>query len=675
MRWHQQEKPLVAPLRIRSSVRWLIFCFASLALFTGLISVAEAQNKPGLHPPIEVHREYQIIKGHRVLIETHQDFFPRLNSSDTPVGLPVKHPAGNSSHTQIAADGPPPDGGDKTVANSTPSSNCPVIERSTDDNTNSFQDPNTPSIKVIYALTSDADNQFSTLGTIIEAGASAVSNYVAQESGNTKSVRFDLGTANGASCLDIQKIALPHDRAYYADGNNNINVTFNRIKNDVHSALGPQPAGARNYLIYYDDASTSGLPFGLAERPVDDSVAGKSEGLGGYNAVLFGSRGTDFFGSSKNYAPGTTSYAHLHIALHELSHNLGAVQDSAPNSSLKSHCTDQWDIMCYRDGGKPMISPPPCQGVYSSSNEAWDCNKNDYFNPAPAPGSYLATHWNVYNSVLMCPVQDCASPDTTPPTVTIDGPPSGSTLYTSQPSLTFSSPESRTTFECSWDSAAWQACSSPGRPSGPLADGNHSFAVRGTDPSHNVQNVPSTRSFIIDTTRPKPRILSLNLVGGHGGLIGENDDNASFSYSYSPSGLAVSCSVDNDPLKPCPANNSGALDWLDDGAHTFHLQVTDPVDGESVSASSSFTFDTEAPGIWFTSKVPKKIHKHSLKFSFASSESPSSFVCQLDSKAKVGCTSGYAVKHLKKGRHEFTVWAMDQAGNRSDPATARFEVK
>ncbi|MEO8468971.1 MAG: Ig-like domain-containing protein, partial [Chloroflexota bacterium] len=81
------------------------------------------------------------------------------------------------------------------------------------------------------------------------------------------------------------------------------------------------------------------------------------------------------------------------IGAHELSHTLGAVGDSAPNSSYRtggrSHCTDGDDVMCYDDGGGapravcPVAFPPTL-----------DCNKDDYFNPVPPAGSYLATHWN-----------------------------------------------------------------------------------------------------------------------------------------------------------------------------------------------------------------------------------------------------------------------------------------
>ncbi|GAA4994239.1 RICIN domain-containing protein [Kitasatospora paranensis] len=80
-------------------------------------------------------------------------------------------------------------------------------------------------------------------------------------------------------------------------------------------------------------------------------------------------------------------------AAHELGHNLGAVNNSAPNSSKGAHCTDEWDIMCYSDTPyyPTMRTVCPDRG----HDERLDCNHDDYYNTSPKPGSYLATHWNV----------------------------------------------------------------------------------------------------------------------------------------------------------------------------------------------------------------------------------------------------------------------------------------
>ena len=101
----------------------------------------------------------------------------------------------------------------------------------------------------------------------------------------------------------------------------------------------------------------------------------------------FGPRGPSCFelGTSKAEAQ-----------LHELLHTLGAVQLSAPHSDGGGHCTDFPSVMCPR--GKPMIKACARQRV-----EPIDCGLDDYWNPDPPQGSYLATHDNIATSVFFGP--------------------------------------------------------------------------------------------------------------------------------------------------------------------------------------------------------------------------------------------------------------------------------
>lgn len=105
-----------------------------------------------------------------------------------------------------------------------------------------------------------------------------------------------------------------------------------------------------------------------------------------------------------------TSYEMLApiLILHEYAHTLGAVQPSAPHAtkkeprSLQKHCTDAQtigkggtDVMCKSDGQGEVFGNA-CPGFYPFR---FDCNNDDYFNPKPDPGSYLATHWNLGSSL------------------------------------------------------------------------------------------------------------------------------------------------------------------------------------------------------------------------------------------------------------------------------------
>jgi pre-peptidase len=85
-------------------------------------------------------------------------------------------------------------------------------------------------------------------------------------------------------------------------------------------------------------------------------------------------------------------------AAHELMHNLGGVQMTAPHTSGGWHCVDEWDVMCYSDTPNYPTMQIFCP---DESLDRLDCRHDDYYSTNPPAGSYLATHWNTANSAFL----------------------------------------------------------------------------------------------------------------------------------------------------------------------------------------------------------------------------------------------------------------------------------
>ncbi len=90
------------------------------------------------------------------------------------------------------------------------------------------------------------------------------------------------------------------------------------------------------------------------------------------------------------------------VAAHELTHNLGGVQDSAPNTSHGYHCIDEYDVMCYSDSPyHPQMHYVCPESTLYPGLETLDCHHDDYYNANPASGSYLDTCWNSANNQFL----------------------------------------------------------------------------------------------------------------------------------------------------------------------------------------------------------------------------------------------------------------------------------
>jgi hypothetical protein len=274
-------------------------------------------------------------------------------------------------------------------------------ERTSDDVVHSALPAASPRLKVVYAHPADRPDRFAAWSDALQGNVALVQRFLAAQSGGAKALRFDMGTPCGPQYLDVQVVHLSGPRSQYVDN-------FSAIVGEVESKLGTVD-GPRNTVVLADTLNGGTYDYGLGENVLgtygDRPGAANVHNRGGFASVLFSRDGQS--------APGTGARGWWPEGmLHEITHNLGGVQWSAPHSTQPAgfqnprygHCWQGNDVMCYlEDSGAAHAMRNDCPRIGGAIPQAYDCGRDDYFNPAPAAGSYLATHWNVYDNAFLAP--------------------------------------------------------------------------------------------------------------------------------------------------------------------------------------------------------------------------------------------------------------------------------
>ncbi len=171
----------------------------------------------------------------------------------------------------------------------------------------------------------------------------------------------------------------------------------------------------------------------------------------------------------------------------------------------------------------------------------------------------------------------------------------------------------------------------------------------------------------LDTTPPNTSITSSPPAT-------TTSTSASFSFSSTEAGT-FQCKLDAGAFGSCtsPKPYSG----LSVGSHTFSVRATDAAGNtDPTPATKAWTVessptppDTTPPNTTLMSKPGDPTAATSASFTFKSSETSSSFECELDGAPFAACGSSQSYSGLAVGDHSFEVRATDGAGN-VDPTPA-----
>ncbi len=230
-------------------------------------------------------------------------------------------------------------------------------------------------VQVIYARASNVADRYASLaGSFVtwSAAADEVARASAAETGGTRHFRY---VTDPACNLVVDRVTLS------TTGDDNFDNTVNELFD-----MGYDRAD-RKYLVYVD----ANVYCGIGEIYYDDSP----NATPGSN---YNNGHTQVQGMIARVDNGCWGQPNGSVEAHELMHNLGGVQPSAPHATPGLHCTDENDRMCYNDGSGGLMQ---LICALLGGENRFDCNHDDYFSTNPAAGSYLATHWNTANSAFL----------------------------------------------------------------------------------------------------------------------------------------------------------------------------------------------------------------------------------------------------------------------------------
>jgi N-acetylneuraminic acid mutarotase len=275
-------------------------------------------------------------------------------------------------------------------------------------------------------------------------------------------------------------------------------------------------------------------------------------------------------------------------------------------------CGDELDNDCdgYTDETCPTVPPETILTSYPSSITIsttaifeFTCNKepcsyecqldNLGYSPCTSPVIYTAlsdgSHtFNVYaidseGNVDSTPENWTWTIDSIPPQTTINSHPQNPTNSTTA-TFEFSCDEGNCIYRCKLDGGGYSPCISPITYSG-LSEGSHSFYVYAIDSAGNVESMPESYSWTIDTHPPETTITSSPQNP-------TNSTTATFEFSCDEGNCIYRCKLDGGGYSPCisPITYSG----LSEGSHSFYVYAIDSAGNvDPTPANYSWTIEIE----------------------------------------------------------------------------------
>ncbi|MCX5150887.1 RICIN domain-containing protein [Streptomyces sp. NBC_00320] len=417
-------------------------------------------------------------------------------------------------------------------------------------------------VQVVYVHGPDRDRYSEYVASFRKwaADADLIYSTSAQETGGVRHIRY----VTAADCTPtVLNMELPASALAEFSATNNALAAKGLDRRD------------RKYMIFSDTQVYCGIgTFAGDERPGQDNQSNFGPSYGRTDSGCWGG----------------------HTAAHELGHNLGAVNNSAPNTSRGAHCTDEYDVMCYSD--TPYYPQMRNVCTNQAAENILDCNHDDYFHTNPKAGSYLATHWNIAdNQFLMKGKGGNPNPDpnpqpTTKPTPTPTKKPGGG------PAVTVGQVRSNSAV-ASWpkvDGAAWYQV---------LLNGKHLTWVQSQ--TLNIYNLQSGTEYKVAVSvrdaagrDSGPGSVTTFRTTSAGG--GTTTPGTRYTFGNGSTGMAAELwggrAADGTLLVGARANGYAQQQWLFEDAGGGLVRIKSAVSGKCLQAGGA-----PAAGMWIAQQA------------------------------------------------------------------------
>ena len=189
--------------------------------------------------------------------------------------------------------------------------------------------------------------------------------------------------------------------------------------------------------------------------------------------------------------------------------------------------------------------------------------------------------------------------DTTPPDTSITAHPVADSS-SGGASFTFSGTDSGTgvvSYKTSLDGSSFASTTGTTASYTGLADGSHTFSVEAVDAAGNVDPTPASYSWTVDTTAPIVTIVN------NGGPTKQASQTINGTVGLADANSTVTLSENGSPVTQAQADSQGNwhanITLPSDGIYVVKASDTDGA-GNTGSASVTFTLDTVAPNVDFT---------------------------------------------------------------------------